>query len=43
MSMKEPAPMDFGDCHKVRTSDRYPGLDLRFPDPRNYMQSLQLG
>jgi hypothetical protein len=43
MSMKEPVPMDFGDCYKVRTSDRYPDLDLSFPDPRIFAQSLEFG
>jgi ureidoglycolate hydrolase len=43
MSMKEPAPMDFGDCYKVRTLDRHPDINLCFPDPRSFVESLQLG
>lgn len=38
-SMKEPAPMDFGDCYKVRMSDAY-DRPLRFPDPRPFVGSL---
>jgi ureidoglycolate lyase len=43
MSMKKPAPMDFGDCYKVRISDRHPDINLRFPDPRAYVQSMECG
>ncbi|KAL9186068.1 hypothetical protein ACHAXT_005306 [Thalassiosira profunda] len=41
MSMKEPAPMDFGDCYKVRLADCCPrGREVRFPDPRPFVESL---
>lgn len=43
MSMKEPAPMDFGDCYKVRVPDVHPYVTLRVPDPRVYIQSFDLG
>mmetsp|Transcript_33795 Transcript_33795/g.71052 ORF Transcript_33795/g.71052 Transcript_33795/m.71052 type:complete len:584 (-) Transcript_33795:82-1833(-) len=41
MSMKEPAPMDFGDCYKVRLADRGDGRRV-FPDPRPFVKSLGL-
>lgn len=37
-SMKEAAPMDFGDCYKVRIADG--GRTVRFPDPRPFVASL---
>lgn len=42
MSMKEPAPMDFGDCYKIRTSETHPGINLHIPDPRPFVKSLRL-
>ncbi|KAL3804428.1 hypothetical protein HJC23_011356 [Cyclotella cryptica] len=41
-SMKEPAPMDFGDCYKIRISDERPDINLCFPDPRPFVASLCL-
>lgn len=41
-SMKEPAPMDFGDCYKVRMSDRHHDRKVCFPDPRPFVASLGL-
>lgn len=43
MSMKAPAPMDVGDCYKIRISDRHPHVNLHFPDPRPFLESLRLG
>lgn len=37
-SMKEPAPMDFGDCYKIRMDEK----KLRFPDPRSFVASRGL-
>lgn len=42
MSMKEPAPMDFGDCYKVRTCDTHPEVNLRIPDPRPFLETIDL-
>jgi nicotinamidase-related amidase/ureidoglycolate hydrolase len=42
MSMTEPAPMDFGDCFKIRYSDTNRNVTLRFPDPRPFVRSLGL-
>ncbi|KAL7551791.1 hypothetical protein ACHAWF_014982 [Thalassiosira exigua] len=42
MSMEEPAPMDFGDCYKVRLADRYHGEKVRFRDPSPLVASLRL-
>ena len=41
-SMKEPAPMDFGDCFKVRLSDYPDTPTMYFPDPRPLVDSLGL-
>jgi nicotinamidase-related amidase/ureidoglycolate hydrolase len=41
-SMDEPAPMDFGDCFKIRCSDVNRNVSLRFPDPRPFVRSLCL-
>lgn len=43
MSMNEPAPMNFGDCFKVRMADKYHSRRLLFPDPRPFVASLGLG
>lgn len=37
-SMKEPGPMDFGDCYKIRMADKFPDRTLRFPDPRPFVE-----
>lgn len=37
-SMEEPAPMDFGDCYKVRMADKYHDRKVRFPDPRPFIE-----
>lgn len=42
MSMKEPAPMNFGDCYKVRMADRYHTKKLLFPNPQPLVASLGL-
>jgi nicotinamidase-related amidase len=42
MSMKEPAPMNFGDCYKVRMADRYHNRKLLFPNPQPFVASLAL-
>ena len=42
ISMDEPAPMDFGDCFKIRYSDVNRNVTLRFPDPRPFVRSLGL-
>ena len=42
MSMKKPAPMNFGDCYKVRMEERIHTVRLRFPDPRPFVASLGL-
>lgn len=36
-SMEKPAPMDHGDCFKLRLSDHW-DFTLRFPDPRPFVQ-----
>merc|ERR1712216_925736 len=36
-SMKEPAPMDHGDCFKLRLTDHW-NFTLRFPDPRPFVR-----
>jgi len=41
-SMEEPAPMNFGDCYKIRCSDVYDDVTLRFPDPRPFIEKLGL-
>lgn len=41
-SMKEPAPMDFGDCFKLSMVDAFPNKTLYFPDPRPFVASLGL-
>ena len=41
-SMKEAAPMDFGDCYKIRTTEALQNTQLRFPDPRPLAKSLGL-
>ena len=40
-SMKEAAPMDFGDCYKVQLADRGDRRKV-FPDPRPFVISLGL-
>mmetsp|Transcript_23074 Transcript_23074/g.48755 ORF Transcript_23074/g.48755 Transcript_23074/m.48755 type:complete len:812 (+) Transcript_23074:2048-4483(+) len=39
-SMKEPSPMDFGDCYKVRTADVFKHIRLKFPDLRPIANSF---
>ena len=42
MKMKEPMPMDFGDCYKIRTTDTIQSCTLRYPDPRPIAKSFGL-
>lgn len=42
ISMEEPAPMDFGDCFKIRSTGKYYNVKLRYPDPRPIVRSLGL-
>ena len=42
MSMKEPGPMNFGDCYKIRNADIFQSCTLRYPDPRPIAKSLGL-
>ncbi|XP_065644862.1 uncharacterized protein LOC100211420 isoform X2 [Hydra vulgaris] len=40
-SMKEPQPMNHGDCFKLRLSDHY-DCTIHFPDPRPFVNDLGL-
>lgn len=42
MSMDKAAPMDFGDCYKLRCKDVNRNVTVRFPDPRPFVRSLGL-
>ena len=39
-AMPAPAPMDQGDCYKIRCSDKFGSTVLHFPDPRPLVHSL---
>jgi len=41
-SMEEAGPMDFGDCYKIKNTDIYDDVILRFPDPRPFVEKLGL-
>jgi len=40
-SMKEPAPMNHGDCFKLRLSEHFP-VTFKFRDPRPYVKAMGL-
>ena len=42
MSMEAPAPMDFGDCYKIKNADTFRTCTLRYPDPRPIAKAMGL-
>ena len=42
MSMEAPAPMDFGDCYKIKNADTLRTCTLRYPDPRPIAKAMGL-
>lgn len=41
-SMTSPAPMDHGDCYKISLEEEFSDLQVKFPDPRDFIVAHSL-